>query len=224
MTSLAPSQTTAPAARAADPVEAQGAEAFLARLLPRQKTMGITRLANLTGLDVLGIPVAAAVRPNSRSLAVHQGKGLTLRRSQDLGADGGGRGLPCRVGGRLAALGPAAGPLHRRPIRRACRAPRAAPIPERERFLWIEGGNLMSGATCWVPYELVHADFTFPQPAGSGLFRPRRMVLLPVRDTAGRHGARALRGDRTGCARAMVRRRRHLGAQGRCRRFEHGAG
>jgi ribosomal protein S12 methylthiotransferase accessory factor len=40
--------------------------------------MGITRIAVLTGLDVLGIPVAAAVRPNSRSIAVHQGKGVTL--------------------------------------------------------------------------------------------------------------------------------------------------
>jgi YcaO-like protein with predicted kinase domain len=36
----------------------------------------ITRLANVTGLDRIGIPVWMAVRPNSRSLSVSQGKGL----------------------------------------------------------------------------------------------------------------------------------------------------
>jgi YcaO-like protein with predicted kinase domain len=32
----------------------------------------------VTGLDRIGIPVALATRPNSRSVAVSQGKGLTL--------------------------------------------------------------------------------------------------------------------------------------------------
>src|SRR5580692_11305085 len=50
----------------------------LARVLPLAPRMGITRVAVLTGLDVLGIPVVAATRPNSRSIAVHQGKGITL--------------------------------------------------------------------------------------------------------------------------------------------------
>ena len=40
--------------------------------------MGITRLGNITGLDRIGIPVAIAVRPNSRSVSVSQGKGLDL--------------------------------------------------------------------------------------------------------------------------------------------------
>lgn len=38
--------------------------------------VGITRLANLTGLDTLGVPVYAAIRPLSRSLVVSMGKGL----------------------------------------------------------------------------------------------------------------------------------------------------
>ena len=40
--------------------------------------MGITRVANVTGLDRVGIPVVMVVRPNSRSVAVSQGKGLTV--------------------------------------------------------------------------------------------------------------------------------------------------
>ena len=53
-------------------------EETLARVLPLAPRLGITRLANLTGLDTLGIPVAAAYRPNARSVAVFQGKGTTL--------------------------------------------------------------------------------------------------------------------------------------------------
>ena len=38
---------------------------------------GVTRLADVTGLDHIGMPVFQAVRPWSRALSVHQGKGLT---------------------------------------------------------------------------------------------------------------------------------------------------
>src|SRR5437660_404615 len=50
----------------------------LARARPYAARMGITRLGNITGLDHIGIPVAVAVRPNSRSVSVSQGKGLEL--------------------------------------------------------------------------------------------------------------------------------------------------
>ena len=50
----------------------------LARFRSFASRMGITRLGNITGLDRIGIPVAVAVRPNSRSVSVSQGKGLDL--------------------------------------------------------------------------------------------------------------------------------------------------
>lgn len=40
-------------------------------------TFGITRVANVTGLDVLGIPVSICIRPNSKVLATSQGKGIS---------------------------------------------------------------------------------------------------------------------------------------------------
>ncbi|WP_421758909.1 YcaO-like family protein [Devosia sp.] len=40
------------------------------------ETLGITRLAGQTGLDRLGIPCVAAIRPNSATVATHQGKGI----------------------------------------------------------------------------------------------------------------------------------------------------
>lgn len=51
-------------------------DATVAAMRPRFPEFGITRLACLTGLDSIGIPVWAATRPNARSLAVSQGKGL----------------------------------------------------------------------------------------------------------------------------------------------------
>jgi len=48
----------------------------LAAYVPHMPTIGITRLANVTGLDRIGIPVYMAIRPNSRSIAVSQGKGI----------------------------------------------------------------------------------------------------------------------------------------------------
>ena len=43
---------------------------------PLMSAMGITRLANVTGLDYIGLPVYMSVRPNARTIAVSQGKGL----------------------------------------------------------------------------------------------------------------------------------------------------
>ncbi|HEY9009478.1 MAG TPA: hypothetical protein VIN06_00525, partial [Devosia sp.] len=37
---------------------------------------GITRLARQTGLDAIGIPCFAAIRPNSKTLSVNMGKGI----------------------------------------------------------------------------------------------------------------------------------------------------
>ena len=46
----------------------------IAAHLPR---MGVVRLADLTGLDRIGVPVAAAVRPNAAGGTLVYGKGLT---------------------------------------------------------------------------------------------------------------------------------------------------
>ena len=154
------------------PHRASSPEATLARLRPLLARCGITRIGMLTGLDVVGIPVAAAYRPNSRSIAVHQGKGRTptaakvsavmeaLECWHAEAAD-----LPLRLGciGEILRHGPAAAP-GRLPLTGAGDATSA-------RFLWAEADDLGSGAKLWVPFELVSADFAVPPPAGFGLFR-----------------------------------------------------
>lgn len=53
-----------------------GPAAALRDLAPLLPALGITRVAMQTGLDRIGIPCCAAIRPNSRTIATHHGKGL----------------------------------------------------------------------------------------------------------------------------------------------------
>lgn len=53
-------------------------EQTLARFTPLMAKLGVTRLANITHLDRLGMPVVTAIRPNSKALATSQGKGNSL--------------------------------------------------------------------------------------------------------------------------------------------------
>ncbi|MEO6396048.1 MAG: YcaO-like family protein [Devosia sp.] len=48
----------------------------MARLEEHLPALGITRVARQTGLDVIGIPCFAAIRPNAKTLATSMGKGL----------------------------------------------------------------------------------------------------------------------------------------------------
>lgn len=51
-------------------------------LAPFKRIVGITRLADLTYLDCLGLPVYTAIRPRAKSLTTSQGKGLTKEAAQ----------------------------------------------------------------------------------------------------------------------------------------------
>lgn len=52
-------------------------EATWERIRPIMRALGITRVADVTGLDDVGIPVHQAIRPASHTLSVSQGKGVT---------------------------------------------------------------------------------------------------------------------------------------------------
>ncbi len=53
-------------------------EETLERIKPHFKRMGLTRLADITGLDRIGVPTVLSVRPDSAYLSVDAGKGFTL--------------------------------------------------------------------------------------------------------------------------------------------------
>lgn len=146
-------------------------EATLARVMPLAGAMGITRVAMLTGLDTVGVPVAAATRPNSRSIAVHQGKGVSVaaaKASAVMEAVEMFHAEQVKLPLRLASCAELSVEV---PVADPELLPRCRAAPEVDRLLWIEAQDLMSDAPLWVPYELVSADFSLPWPTGAGIFQ-----------------------------------------------------
>jgi ribosomal protein S12 methylthiotransferase accessory factor len=147
-------------------------EQTLARVGPLMPAMGITRIANVTGLDSIGIPVVMVCRPNSLSLSVTQGKGLTL--------------AAAKASGLMEAVEicHAERPLlpmmldSYNGLRSTLRLtePEALPLCAGSlyrpdfRLLWCLGEDLFDGEPLWAPHEMIHTDYTLPLPAGSGCF------------------------------------------------------
>jgi ribosomal protein S12 methylthiotransferase accessory factor len=144
----------------------------VARLKPLLPTLGITRVANVTGLDRIGVPVVMVCRPNSRSIAVSQGKGLTLAAAKASGIMEAAETFHAERIDRPLRLG-SRDDLHRAlPLVDADRLPlrRGSRWQADPQILWIEAVDLMSDEPSWVPYEMVHANYTHPLPSGTGCF------------------------------------------------------
>ncbi len=135
---------------------ARSAEQAFARYQPLMKPAGITRIADVTGLDVIGIPVSLAIRPAARSLVVSAGKGLTV------------------AGARVAALMESLECWYAEnldlPAKRATfdEVGDVAVNPEslppalgadtttQRSMDWIAGTDLATGRTTWVPLDSVN--------------------------------------------------------------------
>jgi ribosomal protein S12 methylthiotransferase accessory factor len=144
----------------------------LALIEPHLPAMGITRVANITGLDRLGIPVVAVYRPNARSIVVSQGKGVNL--------------VAARVSGLMEAIESFHAEHADLPLRLSSfkelqqsyavidvtRLPHlsVSNFHSEKPLLWCEARNLLTEKPIWVPYEMVHTNYTRPLPAGSGNF------------------------------------------------------
>ena len=144
----------------------------LARIRPHFAKMGITRLANVTGLDRIGIPVVMVTRPNSRSVAVSQGKGLSLEAAEASGAMEAVEtwhaeriALPLRYAS-LADLRQDTAVVD---VERLPRV-RLGQFHAAKRIMWIEGTDIAAREVAWVPYEMVHTDYTRPVAPGHGCF------------------------------------------------------
>jgi YcaO-like protein with predicted kinase domain len=142
----------------------------LSRLRPHLARFGITRVADVTGLDRIGIPVAMAHRPNSRSLSVSPGKGLDLQAAKVSALMEAVEGwhaenakLPL-VLGSVSEIARAHRPIDLAGLPRQS----VRPLERHRQLLWTEGRDLLSGESVLVPYELVHMNYTLPLPPSSG--------------------------------------------------------
>jgi ribosomal protein S12 methylthiotransferase accessory factor len=126
------------------------------------RALGVTRIANVTGLDYVGIPVFVAVRPNGRSLSLAQGKGLD------------------RDSAIASALMEAAEFAHAEQlpkstivrsyidIKSEARVVELRLVPRRKRFCWTKqqriawtrGESLIDGSPVYVPTELIQLEHT----------------------------------------------------------------
>lgn len=134
---------------------------------------GITRLANITGLDRIGIPVVTACRPNARSLAVSQGKGLSLEAALASALmesielhHAEHMALPLMFASYedLKSTHSLADVEKLPRVRNSLFHPRLV-------LLWVEGFDLLQQRHTWVPLEMVSMNYTLPFPSGSGCFQ-----------------------------------------------------
>lgn len=133
--------------------------------------IGITRLADITGLDIAGLPVVQAVRPLSLSNAVSQGKGKTIEAAM------------------LSAIfesaeSYAAERLTGFDVTLASAEELDIPADRFENYLlsdvspnwhkktlpWVTGHHVLNGRASMLPLELVHTAYVLPHSPHDGYF------------------------------------------------------
>ncbi len=144
------------------PERALEADEMWERIKPFFAQVGLTRVAELTGLDWVGIPVWMAVRPNSYSLTVSQGKGV-LSAEARIGAAM--ESLEAYVAERAALVTKRAS--YNELLAQGEKALNPLELPRLQEalythdkeLLWAQGEDLFSGEAVWAPQATVNLDF-----------------------------------------------------------------
>jgi ribosomal protein S12 methylthiotransferase accessory factor len=144
----------------------------LRRIQPLLRPAGITRLANITDLDWIGIPVWQAIHPNSRLYSVSQGKGLTHAQAQvSASMEGLEQFHAAHI--QLSSVTETVGAMHRQiaydPYALVLSEPSflndAMPIE------WLPATDLTDGTQTWVPRAVCDCDGTVSERLSLPLFR-----------------------------------------------------
>ena len=140
---------------------------------PRLATFGISRMADVTRLDVLDVPVYQAVRPRSRNISVSQGKGVSaiaakvsaamesieLHHAECLAS------LP-RTTASISEL-EGSNPIPTEALDWLTGAP---VLPSRE-LQWLRADSLSGGADGFLPREMLELDFRVGELLPPKIFR-----------------------------------------------------
>ncbi|MCV7078362.1 YcaO-like family protein [Mycobacterium szulgai] len=140
-------------------------------ILPLLEPAGITRVADLTWLDDIGIPTAQAVRPASLTLSVSQGKAITYRAAQVSAVMESLENwhvesvMPDLMTTATIDLAPA---LTYDP--QQLRRPAASVYHPTTKLHWKLATTLLTGRRTWVPWEVVLVNVTVRDAWGPPLF------------------------------------------------------
>jgi putative methanogenesis marker protein 1 len=138
------------------------------RIEPLYKTAGITRVADITGLDRVGIPVFSSIRPDAKSgaISVYNGKGASV--------------IQAKVSAVMEALERYSGEwredaLVRRTVDEMLSGsnaidPRSLILPHRtlihvrsQPVAWVKGQDLIENEEVWVPASAVFHPYSSPK-------------------------------------------------------------
>ena len=141
------------------------------RVLPMLPRFGITRVADITGLDDIGLPVHVAYRPDGLTYAVSIGTGATPAQSRVSAVMESieawhAENLRVPVSARCAA---AALELDY-DVRELNLAPRS-PLTASVVLDWVTGQGLLTGADTFAPTDLIRLDLTPPVDWAQALFQ-----------------------------------------------------
>jgi ribosomal protein S12 methylthiotransferase accessory factor len=149
--------------------------------LPLARQAGVTRLADITGLDVVGVPVFQSIRPGSCNISLSNGKGLTrdqakvsalmealecyhaevIRQPSRREAVGAMRRMLKYDPYSLAAVRDGGAAVRRDfdydPFLPPCGAP--CLLTDQAILDWVKATDLSTGSATWVPRQLVELNF-----------------------------------------------------------------
>jgi uncharacterized domain len=131
---------------------------------PLAKQLGITRVADITGLDTIGIPVCVAIRPNSRGLSTSQGKGLDLFSAKTSALmesieswHAENIDLPLRHNSYAGLINAGEQVVDITSISTYTDSYVSSTTP----IYWVQGQDLISRKPMWVPFDTVSTNFTW---------------------------------------------------------------
>ncbi len=147
------------------------AEVYFRSLLPLCRQARITRIADLTGLDRIGLPIIQAIRPAALSEVTSLGRGM-FRTSAAIGAIM--ESLERFYAEAISASRIFLSTAERLGIRTGsfegfCLSTRSVDWRDRE-IAWIMGVDMATGTPTPVPFELVHTIYTDPPSPRDGVF------------------------------------------------------
>lgn len=141
------------------------------RVLPMLPRFGITRVADITGLDDIGLPVHVAYRPDGLSYAVSIGTGATPAQSRVSAVMESieawhAENLRVPVSARCAAKALELD-YDVRELNLAARSPLTSSVV----LDWVAGQGLLTGTGTFAPADLIRLDLTAPAGWAQALFQ-----------------------------------------------------